>query len=93
MIKKITVLTAAIMLLIAETTAQTEMYQWKTYTTYDTPGQITEARNTVYFTCDGYLYAYGKSDNSLTELTRDNALTDSDIKQIEHRHNCRRPHI
>ena len=84
MIKKITVLTAAIMLLIAETTAQTEMYQWKTYTTYDTPGQITEARNTVYFTCDGYLYAYGKSDNSLTELTRDNALTDSDIKQIEY---------
>lgn len=85
MTKKITVLTAAaIMLLTAATTAQTEMYRWKTYTTYDTPGQIAEARNTVYFTSDGYLYAYGKNDNSLTELTRDNTLSDSDIKLIEY---------
>lgn len=85
MTKKITAITTAILLLItAGTAAQTAMYQWKTYTTYDTPGQIAEARNTIYFTCDGYLYTYGKNDNSLSELTRDNALTESDIKLIEY---------
>lgn len=85
MAKKIFALaTAAIMLLGTEITAQTEMFQWKTYSTYGTPGQIAEARGTVYFTSDGYLYTYGKDDNSLSELTRDNALSDSEIRFIEY---------
>lgn len=85
MTKKISsFITAAIMLLCTEMTAQTEMFQWKTYTPYGTPGQISETRTGVYFTSDGYLYFYGKSDNSLSGLTRDNSLSDSDIKLIEY---------
>ncbi|MEG2164327.1 MAG: hypothetical protein RRY55_07625, partial [Bacteroidales bacterium] len=65
--------------LVANIAAQTEMFQWQTYSSFDTPKQIVEGRDHVYFLADGFLYSFGKSDNEIKELSRKNYLSDSDI--------------
>ncbi|MEG1573473.1 MAG: hypothetical protein RR341_00140 [Bacteroidales bacterium] len=70
--------------LVANIAAQTEMFQWQTYSSFDTPKQIVEGRDHVYFLADGFLYSFGKSDNEIKELSRKNYLSDSDISMIKY---------
>lgn len=82
--KRITAILFSIICLAANSAAQTEMFQWKTYPSFDNPTQVIEGRDIVYFLSDGYLYSFGKSDNEVKEISRENYLSDTDISMIKY---------
>lgn len=59
--------------------AQSEMYEWKLYSSYSTPQQIVEGRNEVYFLADSYLFSYDKDYSEIREIDCNNLLSDTDI--------------
>ena len=45
---------------IATAFSQSEMFEWQTYSAFDNPKMVVEAKECVYILAEGYLYSYDK---------------------------------
>lgn len=76
----------SLLIYISSTFAQSEMFEWQTYSAFDEPKQVIEGKEYIYFLADGYLFSYDKKYAELTEINRDNYLSDSEISLIKYDH-------
>ena len=76
----------SLLIYISSTFAQSEMFEWQTYSAFDEPKQVIEGKEYIYFLADGYLFSYDKKYAELAEINRDNYLSDSEISLIKYDH-------
>ena len=48
----------SLLIYISSTFAQSEMFEWQTYSAFDEPKQVIEGKEYIYFLADGYLFSY-----------------------------------
>lgn len=57
---------------------------WKTYLAYNETTDIVETNERVYALANGSLYSYGKNDEEIIVYSKQNGLSDTDIRLIEY---------
>ncbi len=58
--------------------------EWAIYPSFYMPDQVEEVGEHVYYTSNGYLYAYNKSSDMMSSITALSGLSDTQIKFIAH---------
>lgn len=69
---------------IATASSQSEMFEWQTYSAFDNPKQVIEAKEYVYILAEGYLYSYDKEYDEIAEINRNNKLSDTEVSLIKY---------
>ncbi|MDR1381944.1 MAG: hypothetical protein LBJ47_10780 [Tannerella sp.] len=75
---------AVISVLSVQTTAAQSYKDWKTFLAYNEATGIAESNERVYVLASGSLYSYGKDDGEIITYSKQNGLSDTDIRMIRY---------
>ncbi|MDR0698174.1 MAG: hypothetical protein LBG28_02985 [Tannerella sp.] len=79
-IKKL--MTAALSILLAQALTAQNYKDWETHLAYHEATNIAESNERIYVLANGSLYSYGKEDNEIRTYSKQNGLSDTDIRLI-----------
>ncbi|MDR2773664.1 MAG: hypothetical protein LBC19_02770, partial [Tannerella sp.] len=75
-------MTAALSIIFAQALTAQNYKNWNTYLAYHEATGIAESNERIYVLANGSLYSYGKEDNEIRTYSKQNGLSDTDIRLI-----------
>lgn len=81
MYKKLLII-AVLLHFVSTVFSQLPVGEWQVFPSFNTPTNITETKDKIYFVADHFLYVYDKEDQSITPLSVKNGLSDNGVKDI-----------